>query len=87
MDPEIPKQIHIHVHIHTHIMYMHMYMYLYMSPCSFLIAMFGEESVLGTCSWKNEHCNFGTEVKASTFLKMAPQAKPLCPRDRYRNSE
>ena len=57
-----------------------MYMYnMYMSPCSILIAMFGEESILGTCSWKNEDSNFGTKAKASTFLKMTPQAKTLCP--------
>ena len=62
-------------------------MYLYMSPCSFLIAMFGEESIWGTCSWKNEHVNLGFGVKTSTFLKMAPQGKPLCSRDAHRNSE
>ena len=66
---------------------MHMYMYLYVSPCSFLIAMFGEESILGTCSRKNEHVNLGFGVKTSTFLKMALQAKPLCSRDAHRNSE
>ena len=66
---------------------MHMYMYLYMSPCSFLIAMFGEESILGTRSWKNEHANLGTTVKTNTFLKIAPQGKPLCSRDAHRNSE
>ena len=68
-------------------LYMYMHTYLYVSPCSFLIATFGEESILGTCSWKNEHGSFGTKVKTNTFLKMAPQAKPLCSRDRYRNAE
>ena len=65
---------------------MHMYMHLYMSPCSFLIATSAKESILGTCSCKNEHGILGTKVKTSTFLKMAPQAKPLCSLDSYRNS-
>ena len=62
-------------------------MYLYVSPCSFLIAMFGEESILGPCSWKTEHGNLEIKVKTNTFLKMAPQAKPPCSRDAHRNSE
>ena len=36
--------------------------------------------------WKNEYDNIGNIVKTSTFLKMAPRAKPLCSRDAYRNS-
>ena len=69
-------------------MYTHMYiMYLYMSPSSFLIATYAKESILETCSWKNEHGHLGIKVKTSTFLKMAPQAKPLCSLDSYRNSE
>ena len=58
-------------------MYMHMYMYLYMCSSSFLMATSAKESILGTCSRKNEHGNLGIKIKTSTFLKMAPQAKPL----------
>ena len=68
-------------------MYMHMYMYLYMYPSSFLMATSAKESILGTCSWKNEHAHLGIKVKTSTFLKMAPQAKPLCSLDPYRDSQ
>ena len=83
-----PKNIKTNTYTYAYAYaYIHMYMYLYVSPCSFLIATFGEESILGTCSWKNEHGHFVIEVKTNTFLKMAPQAKPLCPRDWYRNSE
>ena len=46
---------------------MHMHMYLHMSPSSFLMAVFGEESILGTCSRRNKHYNFGAKVKTSTF--------------------
>ena len=34
--------------------------------------------IFGTCSWKSEHGNLGINVKTTTFLKMASQAKPLC---------
>ena len=48
-------------------LYMHMYVYLYMSPSSFLIATSAKESILGTCSRKNEHGNLGIKDKTSTF--------------------
>ena len=32
----------------------------------------GEKNMLATCSWKNEHGNFGNKVNTSNFLKMAP---------------
>ena len=54
--------------------------------CSLLGATFAKEHILGTCSWKNGHGNLGIKLKTSTFLKMAPQAKPLCSRDAHRNS-
>ena len=42
------------------------------------LGTFAKESILGTCSWKNELGNFGKKVKTNTFREMAPQAKPLC---------
>ena len=56
-------------------MHMYMYLYMYMYPSSFLMATSAKESILGTCSRKNEHGNLGIKVKTSTFLKMAPQSK------------
>ena len=53
---------------------------------SLLSRTFAKESIFGTCSWKNEHGNFGIKVNTSNFLKMAPQAKPLYSRDLYANS-
>ena len=49
----------------------------------------GEKLIFGTCSWKNGHAYFEKEHFSrylGTFSKMAPQAKPLCPYKRYRNS-
>ena len=37
-------------------------------------------------SEKNEHGGLERKVKTHVLLKMAPQAKPLCSRDVYRNS-
>ena len=65
-------------------MYMHMYMFVF--TCSFLVGTFGAETILGPCSQKNEHGYLGNKLKTSIFLKMARQAKPLCPYNRYRNS-
>ena len=45
---------------------------------SLLSKTFAKESILGTCSWKKEHGNSRNNVKTDTFLKMGPQAKPLC---------
>ena len=59
--------------------YMHMCMYLYMSPSSFLIAMFGEKSILGACSRKSEHCNLGVKVNISTFAACPLHIFPLFP--------
>ena len=55
------------------------------APCC--LERLGKTSILGTCSWKNEHCSLGNKVKTNNFLKMAPQAEPLCSYDLYRNSE
>ena len=57
---------------------MYMYLYMNMYTSSFLMATSAKESILGTCSRKNEHGHLGIKVKTTTFLKMAPQAKPLC---------
>ena len=45
-----------------------------------------DQNTLGTWSWKNKHYNLGNQVNPRNFLNMAPQAKPLCSRDLYRNS-
>ena len=80
-------QIHIHMHIHIqiHIPYMglgtarraaamHMYMCLYiLSPCSFLMATSAKESILGTCSRKNEHGHLGIRSKQAFFSKWLPR--------------
>ena len=47
---------------------MHIHMYLYiMYPSSFLMSTSAKESILGTCSRKNEHGHLGIKVKTSTF--------------------
>ena len=46
----------------------------------------GEETILGTCSWKNEYGNLGNKLKTRNSLKMAPQAEPLCAKDLHTNS-
>ena len=54
------------------------------APCC--LGRLGEKSILGTFPWKNECGILGNNVKTNNFLKMAPQAKPLCSRDLCRNS-
>ena len=46
------------------------------APCC--LGTFRQTIILGTCSWKYEYGDLGNKVKTSNFLKMAPQAKPLC---------
>ena len=40
-----------------------------------------------TWSWKDQHGNLGNKVKTTFVSNLAPQAKPPCSRDLYRNSE
>ena len=46
---------------------------------SLLPRTFRERIHFGNMLLENEHGNLGNNVKTNNFLKMAPQAKPLCP--------
>ena len=52
-----------------------MYMYLYniMYPSSFPTATSAKESILGTCSRKNEHVSLELRSKQALFLKWLPR--------------
>ena len=43
-----------------------------MSPCSFLIGIFGGGSTLGTCSWKNEHGGLRIRSHLAFFQSGSP---------------
>ena len=62
---------------YIYIIHMHV-MQLRISPCSYLVATSEEESILECRPGKKEHGDLVTKIKTRNFLKMAPQAKPLC---------
>ena len=55
------------------------------APCC--LGRLRKKCILGAGSWKNGHGNLGNQIKTNNFVKMAPQDKPICSRDLYRNSE
>ena len=63
-----------------------LYIYIYLFPDKPLAMVLDPE-----CSEyvpeKTEHGNLGNKAKTINVLNMPPQAKPLCSRDLYRNSE
>ena len=50
----------------------------YIFKSSLLSRMFKGKINFGNMFLKNEHGNLGNNVKTNNFLKIAPQAKPLC---------